>query len=285
MFKTIRINHLFSRLLGCALLATLLATPARADLLISPTRVLLTEQQPVTQVILRNTGALPRTYRMEWREMRRDDSGTYHSIDNPTPADRTASHMLRYSPRQITLAAGETQTVRVQYQPQAGLSAGEYRSHLLFTTVGGASASDADSASQRAEAVIRVGLAFSIPVIVRVGPPEDVQVSIPRVQPRVETNPADGVTRLAFDVTIARSGAYSSFGDINIYMQTQRDTAPVLVGKSTDFAVFADAAQRPITIPLRDDMRIPSGAWIRIAYDGKQEFEGRTLAEQVFQIQ
>lgn len=263
----------------------LISLPARADLLISPTRVLLTAQQTSAQVTLRNTGDARRTYRMEWREMRRDDAGAYVNIEQPGEDDRIASPFLRYSPRQITLEAGETQTVRVQYQPRAELTAGEYRSHLRFSTVGDEVKESEADATKKAEAVIRIGIAFSIPIIVRVGDPGDMNVSISRVQPRMETNPRDGITRLALDVTLERSGAYSSFGDLNVYMQERADSSIVLLGKSTDFAVFADAARRSITIPLREDVRVPPGAWVRVSYEGKQEYAGRVLAEQVFQIQ
>ena len=262
-----------------------LVGPAHADLLISPTRVLVTDQQSIAQVTLRNTGAQARTYRMEWREMRRNDEGSYHIIENPGPDDRIASPMLRYSPRQISLAPGETQTVRIQYRPQDGLTPGEYRSHLRFTTVGGEEADPEPQPGERAQAIMRIGLAFSIPVIVRVGEPEGLEVRISRVQPRMETNQADGKTRTALDITLERSGTYSSFGDINIHMQERQDGPVVLVGKSTDFAIFADAAARPISVILRDDVAIPQGAWMRVSYDGKQEFAGRVLAEQVFQIQ
>lgn len=257
----------------------------RADLLISPTRALLTAQQPVTQVTLRNTGQARHTYRMEWREMRRTDTGAYQSIEQPSAADRIASPMLRYSPRQITLEPGEMQTVRVQFQPPPTLTPGEYRSHLRFSTVGAEPASEPAAAGKDGAATIQIGLAFSIPVIVRVGEPEGVDVRLSRVQPRIETSPQDGQTRLALDVTVERSGAYSSFGDINVHMQESSDGPTIVLGKSTDFAVFADAGARPITIPLREDVGVPPGAWIRVSYDGKQEYAGRVLAEQIFQVQ
>ena len=260
-----------------------MATVAQADLLISPTRVLVTAEQPVAQVTLRNTGSSTRTYRMEWREMRRNDGGGYAEIENPGSSDRIASPMLRYSPRQITLDPGETQTVRIQFQTRNDLTPGEYRSHLRFSTAGGPPAAEPETG--RAQAVMRIGLAFSIPVIARVGTPEDMMASISSIQPRMETNPSDGIQRLALDVTVSRSGAYSSFGDLNVHMQRTANDPVELVGKVTDFTVFADANARPVTVVLRDDVQIPQGAWIRVSYDGKQEYAGRVLAEQVFQIQ
>lgn len=278
-------------LCGCVrwavvLFMTLVPLIARADLLISPTRVLLTGEQRTAQVTLRNTGEDRRTYRIEWREMRRDDSGAYISIEQPGPDDRIASPVLRYSPRQITLEGGEMQTVRVQYQPRADMAAGEYRSHLRFSTVGAEPDQIETEGGKGAVAAIQIGIAFSIPVIARVGAPiADTSVHISQVQPRMETNPRDGMTRLALDVTVERSGAYSSFGDLNVYMQERADSPIVLIGKAADFTVFADAARRPITIPLREDIQVPPGAWVRVSYEGKQEYAGRVLAEQVFQIQ
>ena len=44
----------------------------------------------------------------------------------------SAADLVRYSPRQVELAPGEVQTVRIQIRKPEGLKDGEYHSHLVF---------------------------------------------------------------------------------------------------------------------------------------------------------
>lgn len=266
-------------------LAMLLFTPqASADLLISPTRVLVTSDQDTARVTLRNTGSVVRSYRLDWREMRREPNGSFVTIENPQEGDRIASPMLRFSPRQITLEPGEIQTIRIQFRPHNGVETGEYRSHLRFLTVGGPSSAEGEA--QTSGVVLQMGLAFTIPVIARIGSePPNVETSISRVQARIDRNPSDGSMQRAIDVTVERRGTHSSFGDLNVTMQHTSGEPPVILGRASEFTVFADVGSRQISIPLRDDIQIPPGALVRISYEGKDELFGRVLAEQVLQIQ
>jgi fimbrial chaperone protein len=253
---------------------------AVADLLISPTRVAMTEDNRSAEVILRNTSNGARTYRLRWVEQRMKESGAYDRIeveDNPM----SASSMIRFSPRQITVGPGENQTVRLSFRPPAGLGKGEYRSHLLFEILPDVSEPTStmsiETGMDGIEAELNMMMSFSIPVTIRkqVEPPE-VTIS------NVEVLPAEADSPMRLAVTLNRTGEGSSFGSVLVEYQIDAASEVQLLGRRQNVAIFPELERRRLVIPLREN-GIPSGAWVRVAYEGRSEFEGRVWAEKVFQ--
>ena len=111
------------------------AWPAGAELSLFPTRIVLEKNQRSAQVELLNRGTAPETYRISVVNRRMTVDGDIVLADNAEPDERFAEAMVRYSPRQVTLQPGQSQTVRVLLRKPAELAAGEYRSHLQFDRV------------------------------------------------------------------------------------------------------------------------------------------------------
>ncbi|MGK0319963.1 MAG: fimbrial chaperone protein, partial [Granulosicoccus sp.] len=112
----------------------LLSSAAYADMLVSPTRVIMNDANRSATLILRNTSNGSRTYRLSWQDKRANENGSYTIIteDEEWPS---AKEMIRLSPRQITVGPNENQTVRFNWRPPADLPSGEYRSHLLLEVI------------------------------------------------------------------------------------------------------------------------------------------------------
>ena len=84
------------------------------------------------QVDLINNGSEPATYRISLVNQRMGEDGQFLPVDTPLAGELFANDMVQFSPRQVTLQPGTSQTVRVMVRKPAGLAAGEYRSHLHF---------------------------------------------------------------------------------------------------------------------------------------------------------
>ncbi|MDX5299884.1 MAG: hypothetical protein LPK85_13165, partial [Gammaproteobacteria bacterium] len=183
---------------------------------------------------------------------------------------------------QITVGPGENQTVRLNYRAPAGLAAGEYRSHLLFQVLPDVSepvgSMDVDGGAQGISMKLHMQMSFSLPVIVRqaVEPPA-VAIADVSVQP-----PSDAQSGPGLGVKLSRKGSASSFGRLLVEMQIDENSPVEMIGVLNDIAVFSEAEERRVTVPLKN-IQIPRGAWIRVAYEGTQEFQGRVWDEKVFQ--
>lgn len=263
-------------------LAIWLFSTAHADMLISPTRVLMNDENTSATLVLRNPSNGPRTYRLSWEDKRADENGGYTIItegeDWPSAQD-----MVRLSPRQITVGPNENQTVRFSWRPPADLTPGEYRSHLLLKVIPDISEPTATLGTNGPEDNVGIRvfmqMSFSIPVVVR-HKTDTPQVTIKEVK----AVPTQNGKKLGLEVIFNRVGNSSSFGRVSVEMQLNSDSPVEKIGEYGELAIFEEVSDRKITIPLRDS-RIPEGALVRVAYEGLNEYEGKLWAEKVFKTQ
>ncbi len=263
----------------------MLWSSAHADMLISPTRVALDTEGRQAELILRNTSDGAKTYRLGWEDKRIiDNKGTYKKVgeDESWPS---AADMIRFSPRQITVGPGENQTVRLSLRPPADLEPGEYRSHLRLQVVAEESepASVMEMGDPNREGIgfrLFMQMSFSIPVVVRhqVGPPS-VAIS------DIKVVPGQGDDRkMSLNVELTRTGEASSYGQVIVEMQQNSNSPVETIGLKKGVYVFHETGQKIINVHLRDQ-RIPPQSYIRVAYEGIEEYSGRLWDEKVFRSQ
>lgn len=257
--------------------------PAHADILISPQRVTLNEKNRQAVISLHNPGTTARTYRLEWVERRLTEGGDLISLkegENP----RSIAKMVRFSPRRIAVPPGQTQTVRLDYRPPAGLAPGEYRSHLRIGLepqegVGGTEVmrGGQDSMTFRIQAL----LSFAVPVFVQHGA-GSAAARISAVEPA--TFQRDGKPESALKVTLARSGEFSTYGRLAVYQQLQADGPVAEISETGGVAMYAEVSSQQRVVSLRPGSSLAPGSWIRVTYEGEGAERGRIFAEKVFQI-
>lgn len=193
-----------------------LAIKGVGDLAVVPHRVVFQGRDRAAEVMLRNDGSAPATYRVILKEMVMLPSGR---LEDRTKAagELTAADMVRMTPRQVELKPGEVQMVRFQLRKPAELADGEYRSHVLFQAVPPA------EAPQPAAPEGDKGLSFkltpifgiTIPIIVRHGTLKaELGLKGAKVlPPEKEGGPWD----LSFE--ILRKGNSSVLGDLQVQVE------------------------------------------------------------------
>lgn len=260
-------------------LMLLTASSAWADLMLFPTRIVFEKNQRAAQVELINQGKAPETYRINLVNRRMGENGEFISIDTPGPGEQFADPMLRFSPRQVTIPAGGSQTVRILLRKPADLAVGEYRSHLQFDRVAAMSdAASVEGADKRDDGsigiVINALVGASIPVIVRHG---DTQAQVTLDDLAVVPPAPNGESGISFKIN--REGNRSVYGDLSVTF-TPKGGASVEVAKAGGAAVYVPNLTRRSRLPLR----IPPGTSLqggnlRVVYRERQDAGGRLLAE------
>jgi P pilus assembly chaperone PapD len=168
--------------------------------------------------------------------------------------------MIRYSPRQVTLEPGQSQTVRLMLRKKKGIEDGEYRSHMLFQSLPDASASDVSSLADGKSDKLSINLipvvGITIPVIVRQGKLESV-VSLSDFEIR-QSNTVKAESVLSF--TINRDGNKSAYGDFRVYF-TPKDGKAVTIGQVNGVAVYTSTSSRTLDIKLQlpDGFKLSNG--------------------------
>ena len=219
------------------------------DLMVLPTRVVLEGRERSAEVFLKNYGSEKATYRVFFREMRMTPEGTLENRDK-APEEQTAADVIRYSPRQVELAPGETQVVRIQVRIPEGLPAGEYRSHLNFQAV--PKAAPPSLAPMENDKAVHFKLipiyGISIPVIVRHG--EVVaEGGISAIRCFQDAKLAAGATILEFKFD--RKGNRSLLADVTVTVDSGGPLKPgTLLQEAKGVAVYNGLDFRLIRMPL-----------------------------------
>jgi P pilus assembly chaperone PapD len=256
---------LLSALMGLAAVST---AEASGDLLVAPTRVVLTNTRS-SEVVLSNTGSEITVYRisLELRRMRPD--GQLDKIPSPNAAEQLALSLVSYAPRRVAIGPGQTQTVRIGMRPPAGLADGEYRVHLTFRAV----PQIADNQEPAADGGLGIKLTpifgVSIPVIFRVGQTQ-ADVTIPHA--KLIRNP-DGRTAVSF--TLHRQGNASVYGDALLFRSGQQKP----LAQKRGIAVYPEVSDRELNMLLPEEFKLSDGTRLQLRYISHETGGERILAE------
>lgn len=252
-----------------------------ADLNISPKRVVFGAADRTATVFVFNRGTEPAVYAVELvdRVMRPDGQIVAATAQTPVPS---AKPFITYTPRRVTLAPGESQTIRLRVLRPADLAAGEYRTHFTVTAL---PPEDTGLTAEQAGAPLREGqvgtrittlISLSIPLIVRQGPAdataalEGVRYAVETVQ--TETGASAQVGVVTFD--LARRGAGSLYGDIEV--RGDRGARGEPIGGVRGLGVYPEIDRRNVRVVLT---RIPAkGERLTVVFKDDDAAPGVALA-------
>ncbi|MBO9682124.1 MAG: hypothetical protein J7502_05555 [Flavisolibacter sp.] len=180
---------------------------AQGNLMVFPKRIVFEGNKRSEQINLTNIGKDTARYAISLLHYRMKEDGSFEEITTPDSASRFADNYVRFFPRSVVLAPGESQVVRIQ-QVSAGLQKGEYRSHLYFRAPPEASAKG-EEATRDSSFAIRLNPVFgiSLPVIIRSG----ALTALASIgKPELDTSG----TSAALKFKIHRTGERSVYGDL-----------------------------------------------------------------------
>jgi P pilus assembly chaperone PapD len=243
--------------LGAALSLLAPQTPAAAELMIAPTRVVLGPGQRTTELVLVNRGTETAAFRLQVENRRMRADGSLEAADTARPGELFAADMVRFAPRQLVLEPGARQTVRITAALPEGATEGEYRSHLRLMSApisaGQAAAKTSDDKSLSIELIAVRSL--TIPVLVRSGTLE--------AEAKVVTAAFSKAAPEQLIVSMTRSGNRSVYGDIRLTPAGAKDPAYVVRG----IAIYTPNTTRDVIIPLPAAVRTAlAGHQVRVDY-------------------
>lgn len=261
------------------------AGQAQAQMLITPLQVTIEGRERSSEIIIVNTSGKTRTYRLEWKQYDQlQDSGGYNEVTTLDPNKTYLQTIAVFSPRQVTLAPGEKQTVRIAIRRPAELPDGEYKSHLRFQVL---PTSDPQEPMTRDPGLkdneIRVGAkvntSYNIPIVYRTG---EYNIAVDIEPVTLSTNPKTG--KLLADLAVTRSGTHGAVGQVDIYHTPASGGGETLVGQLGNSTLFNDITRRELTVPLTVSTLAPGN--LRVVYlkaEG-QASEHVKLAEKTFPV-
>lgn len=251
---------------------------SKADLTLTPVRVVFEGRDRSATVELINITERTNTYRLKWMEMKMGPAGRYELM----PADETnpnsVSKMVIFSPRQVTIEPHGHQTIRLSLRRPADLPDGEYRAHLAMVRLAKQGPDRPDPTAKAVSMELKVNLGFSIPVIVRSGEDKDLKISLnsPKLEMSSDIPP---VPRLGIDIH-RDAGKFSTYGTVRVFWKPEGGSEKE-IGTMSNMALYPELETRHISILLKEN---PTGGNLHIVYEGKYESDGKTWAEKTFPI-
>lgn len=250
------------------------------DLVVTPTRIVFEDRTRSAQVTLANRGSATATFRISLIDMVMDASGEMREAQSGEV--QSSEHLVRYAPRQIDIAPGASQVVRLSLRKPADLTDGEYRSHMFFRavpdeTAGRSVTNDTplDNNELRIQLIPIYGV--TIPVIVRQG----TLLLEAGITDTVHL-PASGDLPERLEIKLNRSGTRSAFGDLVATYLPAGGGEEIVVGRISRLAVYTPNDARHVTMPLQipDGVVLKSGGKLRVTYQATEDEGGQMLAEQ-----
>ena len=244
-------RYLVVFLTSCFLVLSVFASnqaDAAAQLMISPTRIVFEGSERTKQVNLINNGADTGRYRISFVRRKMLDSGQIEAVEENEPG-MYSDEMVRFSPRQVTLPPGQSQTVRLMLRKKRDLEDGEYRSHLMFQALPDASTSDIEDLASTESNKVSIKLipvvGITIPVIVKQGK-LSASASLSDFEIK-QSNTVKGGSSLSLKIN--RTGNESLYGDIRVYF-TPKQGQSVLIGQANGVAVYLPLEKRAFEVRL-----------------------------------
>lgn len=245
------------------------AAPARAEIVLSPLRQVITASAPVATYRISNPSKRIIDGRLSWIDL--TDTETGYVAASPAAREKTsAAPYLAVEPASFRLKPGQSAIITVRLR-RAPPGEGEWRSHLLVETDAARTALHEAGGSLQVD----IGLGVSTPVILRAGR----GFAEAKIGDTQLIRSADGLIEV--ETHISPTGDFSPFGGVEAYF-TPEGGKRSLMRKVENVAAYVDTARRRVVVPL-GVKALPKGL-LELRYVGRAEFEGRVFAARSFEI-
>lgn len=256
---------------SAVVLLMLTSMTCSASLMITPLRASFFDNKRSDEIILVNNSEEVNSYRLEWVEQMALPQGGYRPLTAAEAASfPSASKFLRYSPRQVTLKPGESQTIKLVLRKPNNLPAGEYRSHLRFRAI-------PKTLTPEAGINVYAIMSYAIPVIVKQGP-KQAQVSLEQVSMAT----LNGKPQLK--LTLNRAGTSSVIGNVQVFYKASGSNNQLEIAKYNDFSIYPEVKQSQLTLINTGEMPTSLNGILKLVYSGTQEWSGTTFASKEYQV-
>ncbi|MCF2907251.1 fimbria/pilus periplasmic chaperone [Pseudoalteromonas sp. DL2-H2.2] len=247
-----------------------------ANLLISPTRVVFDERQRSAKVFLINSSQEYKTYRLSFKEKMALPEGGYTDVSEQENPMRL-SGLLRMTPKQVRLAPGERQVVKLALRRQRNMAAGEYRSHLFFQALPEKQDLDNEGVGIRLNMI----MSYSIPLIYRQS------ASSPQVTIDEATLSRGKSGRIeTVNLSLSRAGDASPFGRISVFWRKQKGASWKEAALVNSYSIYPELSQAQLQLTLLDGdlFQGARSGELKVVYTGSGEYKGQSFAERIFSV-
>ena len=242
----------------------------------TPTRVLLDDKKRVEVMNISNLSNITRAYKISFQDQVMTYDGVTTSVDN---FEYSAKRMLRFVPREFTLAPGERQTVRIMSRLRPDTQAGDYHTHIRFLEdVSKRKENNPPQADQAASISAPLAYEALIPAIVSHG----------RVESSIGLKSA-GITNVAgagnykVDLILTRSGNGQGVAYVDTHYVAPNGTMTALTPRRTVY-LYREIDERVKDYEFSIDADLPPGGGVKVTLYDSPSSDAVAVDETLLQL-
>lgn len=198
-----------------------------ANLIVFPTRLVLNQKRPIGKLSLKYIGTTKMKFRIGTLYYKQLTNGKLIQAAPKEKIQDSASNLLTFSPRFVTLEPGETQVVRIMARRKGQLPKGEYRAHIHFESMKQAN-QDEKKTSKGIETNLVINMGVAVPVIYRYGAKSQKAII---ENPKLQT--IAGKKVVSFRLKKQSNSKGATYSKIEIYEENVNEPISTIKGIST----------------------------------------------------
>jgi len=237
-----------------------------------PRRVIIDSHQQTATLTLTHQGNKTTRYRISFIDMAFDKNEQLKKFKSDELPDNyySAKSFLRYSPRQITLAPGESQTVRILARKKRSLPKGEYRSYIHFQELPNKKNKNnieqlINSNKKNISIKPKILMGLALPIIVYQG----------KLEGSAETKSLT-LEHPTPDKTVAKFNLFR-YGNRSLYGEVVAEQNGKIVGIAKGLALYTPYEEQTFSVNL-DPAKLQSGKKLTVTYRGLNRDAGTIFA-------
>ena len=220
-------------------------------LMIRPFRIIFADRQRLVKVSIANPTDETISYSVAIVTMRKGNDGKLRQVKEETDEEKRVREMIRFSPRRAIIEPGKRQIVKLMVRKPKDLPVGEYRTRLKISPLDSPKPATTEMHSLLGQGGSNISMDFIIsstfPVFIQHG---DVQPEVTPQRIRFKEFAASP-SGIAAEVTLARKGIGSGFGNISLWYLGE-GTPPRRIGRASKLTLYAPYPETTLTVPLKD---------------------------------
>ncbi len=233
---------------------------AAADIHFSKYRFVFDDSHRKDSLVLTNTGLNPATCVMSTENFIMSESGPTKLATKTDTIANSAANILRFSPRRVTIAPGNNQTVRIASRRRPNINDGEFVSYLKISCQEQPNPNEV----QTQQITVKPNFIYYIPLQVRVG-----KLTASTRFDNIKLNAISGRYSLTFSQI--REGNRSIVGKLEVFEKKSGD----LIGNLNNMAIYMPFGKKEHKIGLK---RQPKGP-LQIVFTEDESARGTITAQ------
>ena len=232
----------------------------KASLILHPTQLFLSEDERNQSVRVINNGDATGVFEVSWVDYVMKPDGGFEEWREENPAEWSLQDKVRYSPRRVTLAPGESQNIKIMIKRKVDAPASEYYSHLkvIIATANLDEEVEEEITPNATSIEVKTRSGISVPVIWR-NPKVDPKASMPTAN---FTWPNE-----TLNLQLNRESGVSTRGYIHV-MRNSANGKSIIEPIHT--VIYPSVDHRQVNIPLASN-GVKKGDTLYIVYSEAQD--------------